>query len=241
MDQNYWWHLRHIMNHAVSSNNGNSFFTGIVGPIIGALVAGIVGLFTEWVRERRNRYSKHKDALVRLETLLNEHLDQISIYRTIIDNARDVLEKHHFTSRRFLPFILDPSIRTDLATLDFINSYFSYTRYITRLNTDFDSFNRTLDQMELAAVNGQPLPKENFDALLSGLSDLSQETHNHDQQAIRLLVRVRIYLAKAKLLNKFWYPLMTKDWRLPITQDEIERETERLKGEMASAGSRQEI
>ena len=228
--------------HSFAMHGGTSspstFWSTFAGAFFGAAFAFLFGILTQWVTKRQDRFNRHRDAIVRLETLLNEHLDQISTCRATIEDSRRVLTSRHFTSRRFASFGLEPSLTKDFGTLDFINMYFGYSRYVVRLNADLEAFNRTIDQLERVVIGGQTLVNENFDFLVGGLADLSGAVDRLDEQVIHDLAVARVSLAKIKVLNKFWYPLLHKDWTTPANESEIAAESETLRAEMAAAAAR---
>ena len=227
LGEGFW--ARHSAGAASASSN--PFFATFWGAFLGAGFAFGFGLLARWIGKRQDRFTQHRSAFVKLETSLQVHLDQMVTWLATIIDTRQVLKKRYFTSRRLPAFKLYPDLMLELGNLDMINKYFGYTRFIERVNVDADAFNSTLTRLEDVLIGGQVLKDENFDFLIAGLGELTEVLNLLEPQALRLLAEARIYMRKAKSLNIFFYPLLHKNWDLPISEGEIKDELKLIKAE----------
>ncbi len=75
--------------------------------------------------KRYERFIKHRDALVILERLLNEHIDTIGLNRTNALKTQRILETHKLTHNRLIELPVRKELSIDLGSLSVINQYFS--------------------------------------------------------------------------------------------------------------------
>src|ERR1700722_7035133 len=142
----------HHFQHA-SAGSGSSFW----GAFLGAFFAFVFGLVMFYFTKKREKFVRHRNALIKLERLLNEHADELLIAKIHADETKKVVQANAVTDYRFKTLKLDDEVLVDLSSIDMINKYNLYTRSISRLNQDFEAKNRALTRFEDAKLAGKVL------------------------------------------------------------------------------------
>ena len=112
-----------------------------LGAFSGAFFAFLFGLASYTIIKRYERFVQHHNALVVLERLLNEHVDIIGLNKKTALNTQKILEKQQLTHNRLLELPSRNELNTDLGSISLVNSYFSYERWLHRINLDTQAMN----------------------------------------------------------------------------------------------------
>ena len=102
--------------------------TGIIA-FFGAFFAFIFVKFGEWIRDVRKGNVNHFNSLVKIERLLNRIIDRFEENIQVFGKNLDALKSMKLLawSSHKIPF--DNDLADDLKNIDFINDYFSFSRY----------------------------------------------------------------------------------------------------------------
>jgi len=223
----------------------------VVAAAVGALIAGLVAFFVSQANERvkrhRKRWFEHRNALERLESLLNEITDIIAANRGNATKAIDAITKNDIGLRivwsepHTLPY--DSSIRIMFLRIELINEFFSYGVKIRRLNNDTETICRAYSEMRSGLLR-QDLSKNQYLLSLTefqkGLENLLNAYDLMDERTQALLARTRATLLKDKLHdNRSFFGFLLKMPKLEnITMVEVDSELKRLRKEIAETQSR---
>ncbi|HUD02751.1 MAG TPA: hypothetical protein VMR46_01875 [Candidatus Paceibacterota bacterium] len=216
-------HFQHFQ-HA-SAGSDSSFW----GAFLGAFFAFVFGLVMFYFTKKREKFVRHRNALIKLERLLNEHADELLIAKIHADETKKVVEANAVTDYRFKTLKLDDEVLVDLSSIDMINKYNLYTRSISRLNQDFEAKNRALTRFEDAKLAGRVLAQESVDYLARSFAEISSAIENRiDTQMLKLLATVRIYLRKIGERNPIIYGIFQSNRDFTVTDEEIKAEIKKL-------------
>ncbi|HEY4515638.1 MAG TPA: hypothetical protein VJH67_00395 [Candidatus Paceibacterota bacterium] len=226
----------HIIEH---SSSGSAFW----GAFWGAFLAFIFGLIAYRITKRWDRFLQHKNSLVKLDNLLNRHLDEIAAIKFQAGDIKKLLRDGKLTHARFQPFKLPENLEMDFGSLEIANRYLAYSSSISRTNGDMASVNHALNRFEDVLINGQVLKKENLDFMADMLEKLEKFLDSLTNRAKETLVMARLHINKLKSKNSFFFGVLNSNWELSFTPEEIRVEAEKLEGEieMISKKSKEEI
>jgi hypothetical protein len=211
----------------------NLIWPSILGAFAGAVAAFLLGLGMFYFTKKRERFVIHRNALIKLDRLLNEHADELLIAKLNADTTKKIIEQDAVTDYRFKVLKLDDCILTDLASTDVLNEYNFYTRSISRLNQDFEAKNRVLTRFEDAKLADRKLAQESIDYLAGSLGEISGAIEERiDTLMLHLLAKVRIYVRKIDERNPIIYGVFQSNRNFTITDEEIRAEIAKLNGEV---------
>ncbi len=219
--------------------NTESIWPNFWGAFSGAFFAFIFGLASYYLIKRYERFIRHRDAIVKLERALNDALDSIGINKRAAINIGHLLRTNKLTFNRLINFELPPEAGLDLCSGTLINDFYSYERFVHRINADIGSMNYALTRFEDIRISGQPLAQENLNFLATRLEhELIKNLIQLDDNTKTLLCHMRLYIDKLIGRNLFLYANTNTKWDIKITSDEILHEKMVLEKEISLAPNR---
>ena len=223
----------HFLHHAhiVSSQ---SDFSGFWGAFGGAFFAFVFGLIAYRMTQRWERFGQHKNALVKLERLLNRHYNALAILEGMAADTAKVIGEGKMTSNRFFELKLPEGLDLELASIDLINKYFAYQSYIDRYNINAGTFNSALTRFEDLLIAGQALHPANLEFTKKMLEGFKKDLPSLGESTKALLVLVRIHLRKIRERQSFFYGVWNRQWDFDISKAEIDAETKTLDAEIGT-------
>jgi len=126
----------------------NNAIIAFLGAFFGAFFAFIFSRFTNFINRKRERYLKHKHAMVRMEYVLIKHQDKVSRLIYLLDNTIKIISNSKFTHNRFSGLNLLENIELELADIKLINEVANYWQSAERVNSDCASLNRILETLQ---------------------------------------------------------------------------------------------
>ena len=194
-----------------------------MGAFSGAFFAFLFGIVSYRIIKRYERFMMHRDALVTLERLLNEHIDLIGLNRTGALNTSSILRNHKLTHNRLTELPIRKDLNTELGSLDIANRYFSYERGIHRTNIDSQSLSYTLTRFEDVRIAGSVLPGENWHYIVGAFDQVPEHLNKLEAETKLLLSLVRIHIRR--LAGKgIWYANTNKSWDINVPDEELKHE-----------------
>jgi len=220
-------------------SSGSAFW----GAFWGAFLAFIFGLIAYRITKKWDRFSQHKNSLVKLDNLLNRHLDEIAAVKFQAGDIKKLLRNGKLTHARFQPFKLPENLEIDFGSLDIANRYLAYSSSISRTNGDMASVNHALNRFEDVLINGQVLKKENLDFMADLLEKLEKFLDSLANRAKETLVMARLHINELKSKSSFFFGVLNGNWELSFTPEEIKAEAQKLDKEieLVSKKSKEEI
>ncbi|MDZ4240868.1 MAG: hypothetical protein U1D31_01950 [Patescibacteria group bacterium] len=207
------------------------FSPEFLGAFAGAFFAFLFGVISYHLIKRYERFILHRNALVGLERLLNEHLDIIGLNRATALSTQRILEAHRLTHNRLLELSVREGLDTDLGNLDIANRYFIYTRGVHRTNVDTQSMNYTLTRFEDVMIGGKPLEAENWHYITGAFAQIPGHMDKLERETKEILCITRIHIAR--LARKgIWYANTQKEWSVEVTDEELKKEVMKLEEEI---------
>lgn len=202
-----------------------------MGAFSGAFFAFIFGIISYRIIKRYERFVKHRDSLVTLELLLNEHIDTIGLNRKNALNTQRILERHQLTHNRLIELPVKKELNTDLGSLSIINKYFSYERFVQRINIDSKSLNYTLTRFEDVMIGGSVLQAENWHYITGAFAQMPGLMDRLEKETRELLSTVRIHIAKLSG-KSIWYANTQRNWDVDVSDEELKAEISKLDEEI---------
>ncbi len=218
----------HFLQHTSDSS-------GFWGAFLGAFFAFVFGLITYWITKRRERFVQHKNAVVKLERVLNKHLDDFGSMTTIIKGMNENLGLGKVDISRLFKIELPDNLDVDLGSIDLINKFLVYQISIGRLNFNISSVNHALTRIEDMFINNHPIEPENFNFIRRMLGGLLKDLPRIDNRTLEFLAVVRIHNKRLKHRNTFIYGTLNDLWDQDISEDEIKTEIAKLDQELKEA------
>lgn len=211
------WH--NFSKCIVFVNQDNSQFWG---PFLGAFFAFIFGLaafaITNRISKKAERVVKHKNAMVKIEQMLQCNIDEIAISKYTSKSIQEILEKGVLVSSRFNNLTLINEVLLELADIGLVNKYFSYSRSVTRFNLDFSSINYSLTRLEDAFLSGMAVDNEKK-IIIAALKEKFSTLDHLEAETKEFLGIVRLHLNYIKqktglfgsIFMKFNYQINPED------------------------------
>jgi hypothetical protein len=215
----------------------DSIWPGAVGAFLGAFFAFIFGLITFYLQKKLERYWKHKNAVVEIEHLLNDHLNDSAGNQYLLQGAIDTLKRHHMTYTLLNQFRMPEDMDLRLGDIDILNAFADYKEPVIKLNNGLTSWQGLNDRLQqnIIANPGMPAPivHKNMEHIQKQAEALVKFLLGLDEDTKRFLAFIRIYMRKDKHIWSIWL-LKKKNGDKPIiSKGEIDTELKTLETEIA--------
>lgn len=225
--------------------SNDSIWPGAIGAFLGAFFAFIFGLITFYLQKKFDRYWKHKNAIVEIEQLLNDHLNESAANQFLLEGAVETLKRNHMTYTLLTNLRLLPDIELRIGDLDILNKYSDYKEPVVKVNHGMKAWQGINERLHQNVISNPNLPApiihKNMEHIQKQAEDLIKFLKGVDANAKKFLTYIRIYMRKDKHFWSTW--LLRKKNKTIITPEEIRKESEILNKEITeiSAESRKRI
>lgn len=145
-----------------------AFLGGFSGAFFAFLLSGLAA----YISKRRERYVKHKNAVVKMEYILVKHQDKVGLLIFLLENTIAILKKGNFTYNRFSGLNIVEGIELDLADINLINNVSNYWLSVERVSSDCNSLNRILEVLQKVLLSGTPPHADNFKHLINQMESI---------------------------------------------------------------------
>ena len=144
--------------------------------------------------------------MVKLEGVLNEHLNVFSKNEYLIHGSIDTLKRGFMTYNILRKYRIPDDLELDFLDIELINQYFNCKDSINSLNNDFEVTNHANDILrELVLSNkvNSATIKANSDNLVINLESLNKMASVMDEETKKLLcvIRIKIKIDKPGVLG----------------------------------------
>jgi hypothetical protein len=217
-----------------SSGAGSSFWSAFGGAFAGAFFAFIFGLITNRLTKKWERFIQHKNAFVKLDHLLNEHLDGIVLAEHQAKTLMECFKKRIFTYSRFSLFSLPENLNLEFGSLMMSNKYFEYKTTIKRFNHDMTSINYVCTRFEDIVISGKTLKDENLKDIISDVGKFTSDFEKLTNQTKELLALARLNTAELQTKNSFFYGVLNSNWEILLTKEDVQKEIKHIDKEIES-------
>lgn len=223
-----WQEHVHLVE-IIGENGGSSDFWG---AFTGAFFAFVFGLLTYVVTKRRERFVQHKNAIVRINNILNRHLNDLSIINEFVINNEKILSMGRVPTNRLFHLKLPEDIELEIANKDLINKVFGYRLSTDQLNLNIDSVNHSLTRIEDLFINGQTILPENFNYIRDTLNKFAEHIPKLIEEVMQLVTLLRVHHIKLERKNTFISGVFNNKWDLNIKKETLERERKMFEQEI---------
>lgn len=207
------------------------------GAFFGAFFAFIFGLVTYYWAKWSERQSKDYNAMVKLEGVLNEHLNVLSRNEYLIHGSIETLKIGAMTYNILRKYRLVEDLELSFLDLDLINKYFEYRDSVNSLNNDFEVANKASDilrEVFLSGKAGSEAVHTNAQILINNLTALSKMAllTNDDTKSLLCLTRIKIHKDKPGVMGinrLIWRPYIPTDKEFRNEMHKLEKESEETK------------
>jgi len=225
-------YFHHCVQQFTTTGQNSQFLGAFLGAFF-AFFFGLIAFFvTTNISNKRKRFIKHKNAIVKLEQLLNTHIDEVTIAQYTAKSIQEILESGAFVTARFNKFKLINDLPFELASINLINKYFEYSRNMVRFNLDFSSINYSLTRFEDAVLANIKLSEDNRKYLIKAVSDKPKILNHLEADTKEFLAIVRLYLSKIRNCNPTICGMLEK-FDPEITPEELSAELVKLEEEIS--------
>jgi hypothetical protein len=160
-----------------------------------ASLAFLFFVIGEAVLRSFDRGARHCNALVSLERLLNQQLDEIHVIEWQVPKLRPKLEQGHALIDLPRPIPTAAGVQGDLFEIDLVNRLFSSDALLRRGNNDIENLRAAYGQLLDRYLDGA-LPRddyiENCKFIVSGYEALVDGLKKYREESDDLLARVRL-------------------------------------------------
>lgn len=222
----------------ISTDSANlKLLTDASGAFFGAFFAFMFGLVTYYWTKWVERQKKDYNAIVKLEGVLNEHLNIFARNEYLIHGSIDTLNKGAMTYNILRKYRLVEDMELSFLDLDLINKYFEYRDSVNSLNNDFEVANKATDILRETLLSGKVDQAEiNFNsrivvANLITLNKMAVVT-NDETKTLLCLIRIKIREDQPGLVGAhrlFWKPYKPTKQELKKERIKLEREIYKTK------------
>jgi len=182
----------------------NDAVVAFLGGFSGAFFAFLLSLLDNRISKKRDRYFKHKNAMVKMEYVLVKHQDEVNRLVYLLKNTIEILEQGIFTHNRFPGLNVTEGIELELGDINLINEVSNYWLSVERVNNDCNSLNRLLETLQRIAISGAIPNGENFVHLIELMKSLMKYLRElFIDEDITLNAYICILLDKEKNTSEF--------------------------------------
>lgn len=225
----------------------DSILPSAAGAFLGAFFAFIFGLITFYLQKKFERYWKHKNAVVEIEHLLNDHLNDSAGNQYLLQGAVNTLKKYHMTYTLLNQFRMPNDMDLRIGDLDVLNAYSDYKEPVTKLDNGLASWQGLNERLQQNVIANPGMPvaivHKNMEHIQKQAEALVKFLLGLDEDTKRFLAFIRIYMRKDRHIWSIWL-LKKKNGNKPIiSKEEIDKEIETLDTEITeiSKESRERI
>ena len=207
-------------------------FSVFWGNFLGAFFAFVFGLLTYILTKRRERFIQHKNALIRLERLLDEHLYQVSILQEIATITSSTVADRKTTYHRLFPVIFPDNIDVDLGSLDLVNRALFYKATLNQLNINTIGINHALELLENLFMNKhEVISEKNFGNISNIIQSLIQDLPRRKEDIEYFLAITQINIRNMNERSALVYGILHSQWEIQVTPSEITEQLQHIRQE----------
>ena len=211
-----------VIGHQIWIAKDKGYAVNFFGAFSGAFFAFLFMSVTSAGNKLFERRLKHRNAIVRLEWVLNSFLEIIDCNCLHIDECIKAFQNERLFILNFRDFSVEKTIGDDLLNIDLKNDVMSLTIDTDRLNADYSSVKQYAHP---------DIIKRQTQDVINSLKTLRDGHIKIDEEMEILMAKVRFILSKPSLLDRI-IMLFSKAEKYPRNiQQGIEKELAQVKKE----------
>lgn len=214
--------------------------SAFLGGLFGGFFALLFGQLGQRIKNNRERWARHHNALVRLELICNDYFDIISVNKFQLKKLREVCASADDRPKIMWSRLADlpdgQGIIHDLLCLELKNAFYSLQVSIRRHNHDVASIVRATFNLQEAFMSGR-IQKDSYilNMRIAPLDDLQRYFELIEQKVIRIRSMTGLQLKHGKRLSMWRFLWMPSP--VDLTEEEIKGEENILKKEIAEVAA----
>jgi len=212
--------------------------TPLLTAFLGASVAFVFFLLGQAILKAYDKARDHLEALVRIERLLNDHLDIVHVHINQIGTLRRNIESGHLLIDlpRNLP--IDENAGFHLLDIVIINKLMSLWTLGRRINNDVENLRAAYGQIAGLFLGGRVQPDgyiKNASFVVSGFETVAKGLDTYKTETEEVLARVRLHFQRRQPMPMRFVGFLTRRvWvRLgPIEEAAVRKELAQMAEEV---------
>lgn len=214
---------------------GNKTFSkealiAFLGGFSGAFFAFIFERLATRQDKRRERYKKHRDALVKIEYIVVKQQDGVNRLIYLLKSSAEKMsqEQPALPANRFPKLKIFDDIELDLGDINLINEVSDYWLSVDRVNNDTETINRLLDSINTALLSDIKVDRRNFVHVADNMNSLADHLKDNVlDENVSLDAYVVLLMEKENARNKIVKALQGYKI-IEYTIDKVAREKKKL-------------
>jgi hypothetical protein len=212
-----------------------SIWPSALGAFLGALFAFAFGLIAFYYQKIFERYWKHRNAIIEIEHLLNDHLNNNTGNQYLVKGAINTLVKNNMPYTLLNQFRLPDDIHLRIGDLVVLNKYAEYKDPVEKVNHGMTAWQGLNERLHQNVISNPGISGNIVHTSMNHLQKSAEELYKFlillDTDTTHFLAYIRIYLKKNKYI---WSIGMKKHFKSTqfISDDEIQKEFVSLKDEI---------
>ena len=234
-------------NPEIIVRSTESIWPSALGAFLGAFFAFVFGLIAFYLQKKFERYWKYRNAIIKLEYLLNDHLNINAGNQYLLKGAIETLKRNKMTYTLLSQFKLAEDINLRIGDPEVLQEYVDYKGRAEKINhgmNTWQSLNEKLHQTIITNPGIAPvIVNANIDQIQQQAESLCNFLISLDNKTKHFLAYIRIYLKKDKYFWSIWLEKKRRRNNKIIYDNDIEKELLELKNEIddITRKSREEI
>jgi hypothetical protein len=207
--------------------------------LLGAAFAFLFFLTGEVFVRAYERSRAHYNAVVRIEAIMNELLDELSVLSSLVATYRSKIDEGTLLFDLPRPIRFDGTLRADLYDLDLVNRFMSLAAVMRRLNNDIENVREMYSRLADRYADGsfsEEAYKKNARHIVNACEKFSSIVQSGVTEEIKdLLAVARIHLTKPRPIGNRIVGEMVRVLfveKVVVTEEERKHEREILEKEI---------
>ena len=214
-------------SHTTALSTAASLWPILASAFFGAFFAFLFTRVGEWLSAKLARGKVHRNALVRLERVTQEYLNEIITNRRLAADSQRATANGHLYWKFPHLFSVDRSFLVDVLDIDMVQRIMGMNIHLSRYNHDVEDLRRTHDDLQKVHLGGN-LPIDVWNETMQRESphwgDLAVFQDDLETEVAEICVRaillVQQYDCRAAQLQRLWGHVTT--W--PLADDAVRAE-----------------
>ncbi len=202
------------------------------GAFWGAFLAFIFGLIAYRATKRWERFILHKNSLVKMERVLNFHLQELGFANDIIKDSLENLKDNKLTPDRIEKLNILENVDMEFGSLRIINDFMDYKTTVMRFNYNLNSLNHALNRFDEMLLVKPELITRNAEYAIYMLEGFQKDIPKIAESFKDYLIVIRIHIKKIKQKQSFLYGVWNSSWEFEISDKDLKKEREIFEDEV---------
>jgi hypothetical protein len=181
-----------------------SIWPSALGAFFGALFAFAFGLIAFYCQKIFERYWKHRNAIIEIEHLLNDHLNNNAGNQYLVKGAINTLVRNNMPYTLLNQFRLPDDIHLRIGDLVVLNKYAEYKDPVEKVNHGMTAWQGLNERLHQNVISNPGISGNIVHTSMNHLQKSAEELYKFlillDTDTTHFLAYIRIYLKKDKYI-----------------------------------------